>query len=69
MLCIHGCRCAFVAVILMSSAEVISYVCLGGLGMSEVYILKSLGETTPPCGMPVLNWRCVDVMSALRPLM
>ena len=40
----------------MSSAYVVSWVCLGG-GMSEVYMLKSVGERTP-----VLNWRWVDVV-------
>ena len=33
------------------SAYVMSYVCLGGGYMSEVYMLKS--ERTPPCGTPV----------------
>ena len=27
---------------------------LGG-GKSEVYMLNSVGERTPPCGTPVLN--------------
>ena len=36
--------------------------CLGGGGMSEVYMLKSVGKRTPPCGTPVLNWRWVDVV-------
>ena len=30
--------------------------------MSEVYMLKSVGERTPLCGTPVLNWRWVDVV-------
>ena len=39
-----------------------------------MYMLKSVGDRTPPCGTPFLNWRCVDVlflnvMYALRPLM
>ena len=29
--------------------------------MSALYMLNSVGERTPPCGMPVLNWRCEDV--------
>ena len=33
---------------------------LGG-GMSAVYMLKSVGERTPPCGTSVLNGRCEDV--------
>ena len=46
----------------------------GGDGMSEVYMLKRVGESTPPWGTPVLNWRCVDVLllyvvKAFRPLM
>ena len=39
-----------------------------------MYMLKSVGDRTPPCGTPCLNWRCVDVLFlnvvyALRPLM
>ena len=30
--------------------------------MSEVYMLKSVGERTTPYGTPVLNWRWVDVL-------
>ena len=30
--------------------------------MSEVYMLKSVGEMPPLCGMPVSNWRWVDVV-------
>ena len=42
--------------------------------MSAVYMLNSVGERTPPCGTPVLNWRCMDVwfmyvVWALRSLM
>ena len=38
------------------------------------YMLKSVGESTPPCETQFLNWRCVDVLFlnvvyALRPLM
>ena len=33
-----------------------------------MYMLKSVGDRTPPCGTPFLNWRCVDVVYALRPL-
>ena len=35
----------------------------GGCGMSDVYMLKSVGGMTLPCGMPVLNWHCLDVYS------
>ena len=24
-----------------------------------MYMLKSVGDSTPPCGTPFLNWRCV----------
>ena len=46
----------------------------GGSGMSEVYMLKSMGERMPPFGTPDLNWRFVDewflnVVYAMRPLM
>ena len=39
-----------------------------------MYMLKSVGDRTPPCGTPFLNWRFVDVLFlnvvyALRPLM
>ena len=60
-------------VMVMSSAYVVSFTgaCVG---MSDVYMLKSLGDKTPPYGTPVLNWRCVDVLFlnvvyVLRPLM
>ena len=32
----------------MSSAYVVSVVFFGGLGMSEVLMLKSVGDRTPP---------------------
>ena len=39
-----------------------------------MYMSKSVSERTPPCGTPLLNWRCVEVLFlnvvyALRPLM
>ena len=39
-----------------------------------MYMLKSVGDRTPPCGTPFLNWPCADVLFlnvvyALRPLM
>ena len=45
-----------------------------GVGRSDVYKLKSVGESTPPCGTPVLVMRCFDVVLlyvvyCLRPLM
>ena len=27
-----------------------------------MYMLKSVGDRTPPCRTPFLNWRCVDVV-------
>ena len=42
-------------VIVMSSAYVVICTFGGGLGMSEVYMLNRVGESTPPCGTPVLN--------------
>ena len=62
------------AVIVISSAYVVSCTESGGSGMSEVWMLKSIGERTPPCGNPDLNWRFVDewflnVVYAMRPLM
>ena len=58
----------------MSSAYVVSFTGACGVGVSDVYMLKSLGDRTPPCGTPFLNWRCVDVLFlnlvyALSPLM
>ena len=33
-----------------------------GVGRSEVYRLKRVGDSTPPCGTPVLVVRCVDLV-------
>ena len=62
------------AVMVMSSAYVVSCTESGGSGMSEVQMSKSMGEGTPPCGTPDLNCRFVDVwfpnvVYAMRPLM
>ena len=27
-----------------------------------MYILKNVGDSTPPCGTPFLNRRCLDVL-------
>ena len=27
-----------------------------------MYMLNSVGDSTPPCGISFLNWRCVDVL-------
>ena len=45
-----------------------------GVGVSDEYMLKSVGDRTPPCGTTFLNWCCVDVLflnvaCALRPLL
>ena len=37
-----------------------------GVGVSDVYMLKSVGDRTPPCGTPFLNLRCVDVLVPKR---
>ena len=63
-----------VDVMVMSSAYVVSFTGACGVGVSDVYMLKSVGDSTLPCGTPFLNWRCVDVLFlnvvyALRPLM
>ena len=39
---------------------VMSAVCLGWVGLSEVHMLKSVDERTPLCGTPVFI--CVDVV-------
>ena len=53
---------------------VVSFTGTCGVRVSDVYMLKSVGDRRPPCGTPFLNWRCVDVLflnvvCALRPLM
>ena len=63
-----------VDVIVMAAAYKVSYSGAGDCGMSDVYMLKNVGERTPPLGTPVLNRRCVDVyylngVNALCPLM
>ena len=46
----------------MSSAYVIMLMLVlgGGGGRSAMYILKSMGESTPPCGTPVFVLRSED---------
>ena len=46
----------------------------GGFGMSDMYMLNNVGDSTPPCGTPVLSCCCFDceswyVVYAFRPLM
>ena len=47
-----------VDVMVMSSAWVVSFTGACRVGVSDVYMLKSVGDSTPPCGRPFLNWRC-----------
>ena len=60
---------------LMSSAYVMSFILLfGGIGMSDVYILNNVGESTPPCGNPVFIVAFFDFVllysvNCLRPRM
>ena len=63
-----------VDVMVMSSAFVVSFTGACGVGVSDVYMLNSVGDRTPLCGTPVLNRRCVNVLFlnvvyALRHLM
>ena len=46
-----------VDVMMMSSAYVVTIAY--GVGVSDVYMLNSVDDRTPPCGTPFLNWRCV----------
>ena len=46
--------------IVMSSAYVMVLTLGGGAGRSDMYMLKSTGESTPPCGTPVLVLRNND---------
>ena len=47
----------------MSSAYVISFILLfSGVGLSDVYILNSVGESTSPCGTPVFIVACFDIV-------
>ena len=62
------CSCAvsgFVCVesMVMSSAYVMSVMLLFcGVGMSAVYMLKSVGDRTPPCGTPVFMFLRLEVV-------
>ena len=55
-------------------SQVVSFTGSCGVGVSDVYMLKSVGDNTPPCRTQFLNWHFVDVLFlnvvyALRPLM
>ena len=39
-----------------------SFTGVSGVGMSDIYMFNSVGNRTPPCGTPVLNWRCVYIL-------
>ena len=61
-------------VMVMSSEYVVSFTGACGVEKSDVYMLTNVGDWTPPCGTPFLNWRCVDILFlnvvyVLRPLM
>ena len=55
--------CGFVCVdrMVVSSAYVTVVMFGDGVGRSAVYILKSVGESTPPCGTPVFVFVTVDL--------
>ena len=79
--CRYCCTCVcavfmfvWVESIVMSSAYVIVFTFGGGVGRSDMYMLKSVGDNTPPCGTPVFVLRSVDLVllysvNCLRPLM
>ena len=46
----------------LTSAYIVRFSGACGVGVSNVYMLNNVGDRTPPCGTPVLNWRCVDVL-------
>ena len=51
-----------VDVMAMSSAYVVGLTDTSGVGVSDVYMLNSVGDMTPPSGTLVLDWRCVYVL-------
>ena len=58
--CKYCCTCVCAVVMLvwvermvMSSAYVMVFTFGGGEGRSDMYMLNSVGERTPPCGTPV----------------
>ena len=54
-----------VDVMVMLSAWIVSFTGACGVGVSDVHILKSVCDSTPPCGTPFLNWCCVDVLNVV----
>ena len=74
------CRCAMCGFAcddrMVVSSAYVTVVMFGdvGIGRSAVYMLKSVGESTPPCGTPVFVFLSVDLwllysVYCLRPLM
>lgn len=52
----------FAVCIVMSSAYIVILMSLGGCGMSDVYMLNSVGERTPPWGTPDVRIRVLDLV-------
>ena len=48
--------CVLVCHMVMPSAYVMSYSGACGIEISYVYMLNNVGDITPPCETPVLNW-------------
>ena len=46
---------SYLDVIVMSYAYVVSFTGACSVGVSDVYMLMSVGTSTPPCGTPFLN--------------
>ena len=44
-----------VDIMMMSCAYVVSFTSNCGVGVSDLYMLKSVCDSTPPCGLPFLN--------------
>ena len=49
--------------VLVMSAYVPRFTGACGARVSDVYMLNRVGDRTPPCITPVLNWRCVCFVS------
>ena len=65
--CRYACTCCLVVFtfswverIVMSSSYIISFILFGGVWMSDVYTLSSVGESIPPCRTPVFIVDCFD---------
>ena len=50
----------------MSSAYDSIWTWAGGVGMSDVQMLKRTGDSTPPCGTPVFSCLCLDLLLLYR---